>query len=857
MKSNQFESPSPKKIYNQIYFSKLYKALLTLFALCASLSILFLILSYQFANPKETLTIATICKISSTTISFPNLPNYTDVIIAVIIAIGIALLSIDATIFIFSKSALDRFNDENRYIERIARIHKEQTIQLLFINCIISVFFFLLPLLWHFIVSFHDYFNCYLFCLALGLFIISAIIYILLSFDFLNKCVNIEEYLRKIIRKNYKTCAIAIENYLPHSDENERLNIIGDWISWDDDNYGKSGRDLCNDMSADQFINSFQKAERLLIPNGSSEEPSLQKVKVVTTFQERQSMLNSSASIDIKDLKDRYYFNKEGNTDNILECIKQFERKVKYSRLSNNEKLFFKETEDIYTVLKEYCNLLISDRFTKATDNTNTELAETINLPMFAEAFYSFYIRILSVFVSSVYISDYSFNDSSLNYANFYNSTLENISLYGASFYRTILSRTTFKKVIMDLSVYEDVDFYSSILANSSLNNSIMTQVRFDRAVVENSGFDTCDFYACQFIDCDFSNCNFNNTKYFDKVILKNSDFVNSKFRDLKIHNATFESCSFIDSEFFNWSTEIGLHMDSCDFSKSVWSEMELNNWILSDCIFKGATLAGIRFLNTKMVASDFSECILAESQLSNCNINKSDLKKASLFNAHLDNVDLSMADLSLAKAVKAKFRYKCSLRNTNCDDADFSEAEFTCVDLEAARLYNCAFTRSIIQNTNCKYLLADKMQFTFATCDNTDFSYGSLSDSNMTSTSFSECKFIGADLSQTNATKTRFKNCILLNTDFSDTRFVETQFRGANPDKPMLIVNCDFSGCKFEKVSFKNVSFINCIFTDSIMMKCKNSDGDLIEKDSAEDYFGSDWNSITFYNKSVDARED
>ena len=859
MTEKRSKSISSDKRYKKLYYSKLYLAGLWSFIATFTLSVLFLILSVNCANSQSSDTLSTQYSCADKATLVAGLPDYTDILITVIIAVGIALITIDATVFIFSKSALDRIIDENRYIERIARIHKEKTISLLFVNCIVSTFALLLPLGWHFSLSFWQYFHRPLFYIGLSFLVANTVVYLGLSYDFLKKCVKIEKYLRKIIKTNFDEYAQKIEDYFSPDDKRDRLKIIGDWSLWEDRDFAEEAKIICEQMSRDEFINSFKKAEKLLIPDESGSEASIRKVKIVTTFQERKSIFESLPKVEASDIKERYYFHKAGESENIFECIKGFESKVKFPQDDDGQKDFFTETEEIYSLLKEYCNLLISERFTVPISDNHKDgqplTREEMYLSKFAEAFYSFYIRILAIFVSSVYISDYSFNDTSLNYANFYNSTLENITLFCATFYRTILIRTTFKKVIMDMSKYEDIDFYSSTLLDSSMNNSELVQVRFERANVQNGGFDACSFKICKFYDSDFTDCNFNNTEYTDTKF-RGSNFINSKFREIDVKNGLFDSCSFESSELSKWTVEGKLSIITCDFSKSTWSEMEITDWDLTGSVFNKASLAGTKFHHITMNSADFTDCSLAETEITDCKMISSTLKNASLFDAKLKNVDLTMADLSSAIAVQATFEYNCSLKNTNCDNADFSEAEFTNADLEAARLYNCSLTKSKIKNTNCKYLLADKMQFTFAECNDCDFSYGSLSSSNLTRTTFTACAFIGTDLSDTNATETVFKNCKLKNVDFSDTRFMKAKFLGESKDDPMILVNCDFSDCKFEEVTFKNVKFINCVFKDSVMLKCKNTNGQLITEQNAKKLFGSDSISITFQNAFLLVKE-
>ena len=808
--------------------------------------------------------------------SFSNLVrDYSNVFINVIIAVGVAVITIDSTIFVFSKTALDRINDENKYISNVVKTHKETTIKLLAKICGISLSIIFVSILWHLALSFCYNVYSYIFYISIATLFAGALTCITASINFLMRCINNEKYLRLIIFDKQQELEKQLDQCLPISSSEKRLQSIGDWQSWLEDNYLKDAKKACNKMRTTEFINLFQIAEKLLISvdNNSSDEDPSRLVDIISSFSERESILKYSTDVDERELKERYYFNKTGNTISVFDSIRNIEQQINFYRSENNHTKFFLHTEKLYLILKDYCNLLISEKYTRKNTllceeiirpntendclaNQEQKIEKIMDLPRFAEAYYFFYLRILSIFISSVYISNLSFNDSSLNYANLYNSTLEKISLIGATFYRTVVSNTTFNEIIMDISKYEDIDFYSSTLINSSMNNSTLEQVRFERAVVQAGGFDSCDFTTCKFYNSDFTNCSFNNTIFIDSEFF-NVSFINSKFRDISVKGGCFDSCSFEGSELSKWDIEGDMSLVSCDFSKSTWSEMAINNWDLSESVFSKAILAGTVFNYATMNSADFSDCSLAETEIEKSKMAGCNLKRASLFKAKLTEVDLSMADLSNANAVQAKFLYKCSLENTNCDDADFSGAEFDDAVLNSARLYNCSFTNSKLNQTKCLYLLADKMQFTFAECNDCDFSYSSLSDSNLTKSSFSSCKFIGADLSSTNETETKFENCILKNTDFSDTRFVNAEFFGESPDHPMIIVNCDFTDCKFESVSFRNVIFVNCIFNDCVMIKCKNTDGNFITKCNAEGLFGSDSRSITFFNKKLIIDED
>ena len=249
---------------------------------------------------------------------------------------------------------------------------------------------------------------------------------------------------------------------------------------------------------------------------------------------------------------------------------------------------------------------------------------------------------------------------------------------------------------------------------------------------------------------------------------------------------------------------------------------MSVDHWNLSDGMFVDANLSGIKISNTQMSSSSFIRCVLDQAVVEECNIYGSTLQYASLFLAEFENVNLEMSDLTYVVAVRAKFKNKCKLNNSNCAEADFSRAEFYHVSLIAARLYNSSFTNSFMKKCCCQYLLADNIQFTFAKCLQCDFSFSSFTNANMTKSTFEFCKFNGAWLNDMNATQTKFFNCDIQGVDFKETRFVNAILCGKSSEEPMIIKKCDFTNCKFERVLFENVKFKGCIFEKTVFIDCQ-----------------------------------
>ena len=596
---------------------------------------------------------------------------------------------------------------------------------------------------------------------------------------------RVEIALRKIIKRKFLELNEERNSLLPKDESDKRRNLIGDWACWEDNsNFSYVCDELCKKMTQDQFIDQFRKAEQLLLSGDMQSGVMSNTNSVVTIFQERINLIVPNSRVEQEDLNDRLYdaISKNGNKDSIVECIKKFERLVGFDGQSNEDNIFFQDTERLYSLLRDYRNLLISERYTRTKNtcynehnkNEKGKIADNdMFLSKFAEAYYYFFLRLLAVFVSAIKIANYSFSGSSLNYANFYSTSLENISLYSAECYRTVFSRARFTNVIMDISRLYDIDFYCANLTESSFNNAELKHVHFEHTFVRTTGFDNCTIQFCEMYDSDFTDCIFNNS-LFNFVALRASTFYGSKFREVTWKNeCLIENCSFQEAELHAWYTQSDFKMKGCDFSRSVWSDMTVKNWDLSMCVFNDADLTEIKLMGTPIKSASFLRCRLDDADMNICDLSKSTLQHASLFGAKLNKINLSASDLSSAIIIKTEIN-KCNLEGSNCAEADFSEATISKTKFTSARLYDCSMTKSTLNECDCTYLLADHLQFTFARCYKSDFSCCALSETNFTGSTFCACDFIGADLTDVNATKVKFISCGMIGVDFSGTRFLK-----------------------------------------------------------------------------------
>lgn len=790
-----------------------------------------------------------------------SIKEYADIIVTVITAIIVALVSITVTIFVFLKSALDRIIDENSYIADIANIYKTNSSSLLAKLCVWGFATLLLSMVWHFFLTFIDYHSDALLCIGMVAMTFALLCNLMLSGLFWGKCIRVEGALQKIIGDECERLQKELTKQPFMAEDSGCLQLIGDWDQWEteymsEDDLTKHGHMLCQKMTPDQFINLFLRTEILLLAgerglNGRS----LSDSDILTVLQERSNILNPNTRVGNQDLKGRYYSGGNGNGFEIIYCMEDFQKKVGYIENDSN---FFSNTKDLYSILQQYRNLLISWKFTLTKGKKENRSSRKPSVApienkdtqtIFAQGLYYFFLRILAVFVSALHISDFSFNGFTLNFANFYSSTLENVSLYSSEFYHTIFARTQLIRAVMDVSRFDSVDFYNTKFSDSTLNNAEFNRVCFEGVQMNHGGLSACVFIECQLHNSNFMDCVLNNSEFID-CQLSSVDFLRTKMRGITwTRGVVLNRCNFQHADIQGWTWQGGYaRMRDCDFSYSTWNETPVKWGELTGSDFSNAVLTEISFESTRLESALFQQCGLALAQFNYCDMNQASLERALLFEACFRSTKLNMANLFEVAAVKAQF-IECDLTDSNCADADFSEGIFTKTELYAARLYDCSLVKAKFTGCNCNYLLADHMQFTFAQCTKSSFCYGSLSDSNLTRSTFTICSFDRSDMTNLNATEVTFQDCSLEGVDFSETRFVKARFLFSLPTNTRM---CNFSNCKFEQVVFRNAVFEDCIFTGAVFISCYIEDQNtakwsLLDASCSQDIFQDDTSNVSF----------
>lgn len=797
-------------------------------------------------------------KIGESSVILDALTDYSNVFVASVIAIIVALLSITITMYVFLKSALDRAIDENQYISAVANIYQNQTSRKLLLVSVLNFAVMLLAIGWHFFLTFQKVHNFLSVEAGMISFAFAFGLDLILTGWFWSRCIGVRGELARIISAECNKYIDQIKEIVGYGDsENESVisykNIcllIGYWSTWETsaldlnvvDHRGKLEYDEENDdmesliemterqlrlMTVDQYINLFSRTEALLLAGGHrGKEGGTDEEDIITVIQERSDILRPTIdppkeggvkNVEEKDFEDRKYKRDDvfQTEINILTYMKEFRHKVGYRDESEAQKAeFFASTENLYQILKNYRNLKISERLTlagKAKGNSR-EVDQ-----MMVVGIYYFLLRVLALFVSAVQLSDFTFNGGTLNFANFYSSTLERVSFYSNQFYHTVFARAKVIRGVMDLSLFDNIDFFHTSFDDTSLNNSIFTEVSFDNTQIRHSSLNICEFHKCMFKRSALIDTELNGSS-FDECSLEAVDFSGSRIFGIFLNKTSFTSCGFRGAEIQGWKwkeCQESKRLQNCDFSDSVWEDMKFTCADLTNTAFSNAVMIGTKFENAILKGTLFKGSKLVQAQFNQCSrFEQTSFESANLFGALFENCRMRLSNLYQVDAGDATFSH-CDLDNCDCAEANFRRVYFEAVSFQWTRLYDATLSGAKLDACRFEYALADHLEFTYALCKEDYFAYASMMESNFSGTIFEKCDFEGSNLTGSIITKTTFSNCALKQANLSNIRFLDTDFQDET------IAYSDFSECKFEKTRFQKVVFRRCILNHVFFSNC------------------------------------
>lgn len=159
----------------------------------------------------------------------------------------------------------------------------------------------------------------------------------------------------------------------------------------------------------------------------------------------------------------------------------------------------------------------------------------------------------------------------------------------------------------------EEINIYKEIkniyIENYREDNVDFTDVRIEKAIMNNVEIINGKLENNTFIDIEFNNCNFSNTSF------ENSGFIRCEFNNCKL-----TGCNFVESRIYNVSF-IETNISYANFSMASIENILFNNSNLrnssfqenklKNMLFKNADLTQVQFFKTSLKGIDFSDSII------------------------------------------------------------------------------------------------------------------------------------------------------------------------------------------------------------------------------------------------------
>lgn len=314
--------------------------------------------------------------------------------------------------------------------------------------------------------------------------------------------------------------------------------------------------------------------------------------------------------------------------------------------------------------------------------------------------------------------------------------TATNISFSGTSFSGARLDNKQFR-----FCIFNDGLFNKDTLSNCTFENCQFIQSNFDHSHWESVSFTGCLFNQTTAQESHFIHCKWEKVT-FEKAVFEQPHFTNcffdngminkSKLNSGKIEYCTFHSCFFTETEcqqaLFNQASILSCIFETCDLSHARLTESTLEKTSIISSLW-----ASLRFIycyfNSVTTGLDTH---FPDTYFEHCSMNKMGFLSANLHSS--------------------TFVY-CSMLESCCDKADFSQATLIACDMAAVRLKDAKLAHSHWQSSSVQQGL---------------FYNADLRDAN-----FVRCNLAGANLAMTTQNlTTTFENCLMEKTHWIPRRY-------------------------------------------------------------------------------------
>lgn len=791
--------------------------------------------------------------------------DYRSTVLPMIISVVITLLGCLITTYIFLKEALDRIVDQKPYAEDIIHGYRVGMVERL--HCLFGISMLLTACTSVLYFVFWDEIDG-LRLFGHWLWIILVVLIGILSWIFLNQCVNSEKNLlrqaiseEKITRGkiinvvNAKTQPVKIlqaflaldspgtVSHLKQEDTGSMSDSLMRWLDleWEPTRDESAKKQFLDWKSLIYHFSALE--EWLLLLANTFEEQ-----KDVSTFRTRlMHALNLGANLS-QNLKAGTKADLALN-QRSRELILRFERAEGIFEEYNQEELF-----QIYDKLSKYRNVL---RFIYESDSD--EKMEKLRVEDMKEVMQAYLVLRVSCFLTYVkIISKVQIIQpmERLENINLYNCRIEDSSFRGAAFQYALLARIKAVNTNFDMAKFQQVSFLNADIRNCALSNCL-----FENVEMEGANFDNVDFNYSSFTNCGFHSASFCNARFssswIKQVQLDNTDFSGSRMWEVTFEepeNDEIVNCIFSDTDIQRWAIKPGAVKDEYtrrleqlrdDRNITQDTERDLFCWLyemyktmdkkweeLEGNRFDEKELKGIRKQGQEYLKNYYSYDLTNQnvpgretwkrlSRLSRIRFDNSVFSRAKIRESCFYLISFQQGLFQEAQMEKAQWLF-LDMQGCIMDGANLKESWLISVNLYQSNLEKVLFYKANLCMVNMADSNLVRLQASKSKMYGCYFNRSDCSNVDLTKARIGYSSFKDAIMNQAELTRSVFRNvCLQMMvgidwlssySEFYDCDFYGAVLKGANFNYTTF-VKCTFDFATLEGIAATGTKFIECSF--------------------------------------------
>jgi uncharacterized protein YjbI with pentapeptide repeats len=315
-------------------------------------------------------------------------------------------------------------------------------------------------------------------------------------------------------------------------------------------------------------------------------------------------------------------------------------------------------------------------------------------------------------------------------------------------------------------------------------------------------------FSACQFDYATFDSSN------LESAVFTNCNLVGAKLTACECNNTFFTGCDFTSSEIDTLKANQPLHIDNCDFSKSIIQNVILLNADFKLANFTDSILKNVKFMGKSNVSGTFLRASIFSSSFINSDLVLFNFTDVTLGTVFFDDSNINL----VAPAINVNFSDKSSLKGVTLD-GQFINCILSAVDFRKSDDVGPVF--SGVTFTDC---MLDSALMNYATCTQTKFINCNMTNADLSQADFrlcemTDCQAQGLKANEISAYKANFSTSALVSSEFSNSHLSRCNFSNTILDGCFFefadLSGADLSNATINQTAFGGANLSGATFVD------------------------------------------